>query len=177
MKLYNQTRNALRWDLSMTTYTCEPYGEVEVPDMFVMHCKKRGLPLDVTPVAPEIKANKSIEAATESAKNDEIVALQKTISEAVASEKVAKTELEKALVGAEKFKSEKIAIEVSLAESKSKYESLVADHAALTKLADEQAKELAICKQERDRALATVEQLNKPAANIVTVKDDKNVKK
>ncbi len=105
------------------------------------------------------------------------MALQKTISEAVASEKVAKTELEKALVGAEKFKSEKIAIEVSLAESKSKYESLVADHAALTKLADEQAKELAICKQERDRALATVEQLNKPAANIVTVKDDKNVKK
>lgn len=176
MKLYNQSKNALRWDLGGNVYSCDPYGEISIPDDLVLHCKKRGIPLDVTPVAPEIKANKSLEASTEAAKNDEMLALQKQISEATAAEKAAKDELEKSIASFAKLRSEKVAVEVSLAEVKSKFESLVADHAALTKLSDEQTKAFEICKIERDRALATVEQLNKTTATA-PVKDDKPAKK
>lgn len=177
MKLYNQSKNALRWELGGEIYTCDPYGEVSIPDELVLHCKKRGVPLDVTPVAPEIKANKSLEVATESAKKDEIVALQKQLSGATGAEKVAKEELEKSISLVAKLKSEKTAVEVSLAESKSKYDSLIADHAALTKLAEEQAKAFEICKEERDRAVATIAQLNKPSLPNVPAKDDKQPKK
>ena len=176
MKLYNQSKNALRWGLGDKIYSCDPYGEVSIPDDLVLHCKKRGVPLDVTPVAPEIKANKSLEASTEAAKNDEMLALQKQISEATAAEKVAKDELEKSIASFVKLKSEKTAVEVSLAEAKSKFDSLVADHAALTKLSDEQTKAFEICKIERDRALATVEQFNKTPATT-PAKEDKQPKK
>ncbi len=177
MKLYNQTKNFLKWDLSLTQYTCEPYGEVEVPDMFVMHCKKRGLPLDITPVAPEVKASKSLEGASEAAKKDEIVALQKTLSEALASEKSAKDELAKVLAREAVLEKAKLELEVSVSSSVSKYDSLLADHNALVKLSDEQAKEFEIAKLERDRALATVKELSKPAVVATPVKDDKPAKK
>lgn len=177
MKLYNQTKNALRWDLSMTVYTCAPYGEVEVPDMFVMSCKARGLPLDVTPVAPEVKANESLEGASEAAKKDQIFALQKSLGEAVASEKVAKIELSKALEANSELVKEKTAISVSLESFKSKYDSLIADHNALIKLSDEQTKAFEVCKVERDRAVATLEQFNKPPLPSAPVKEDKQQSK
>ncbi len=80
MKLYNQTKNPLRWTISMTTYTCEPWGEVDIPDMFVEHCKVRGLPLGTVAVAPEVKAGVSLEAATDAARKDELVVLEKEIA-------------------------------------------------------------------------------------------------
>jgi hypothetical protein len=166
MKLYNQTKNNLRWDLSLTTYTCQPYGEVEVPDMFVLHCKKRGLPLDVTPVAPEVKANKSLEAATEQAKKDEVFALQKQLAEAIASEGVAKSKVSELLSDKSALEQDKTKVLVSLASVESKYKALIDDNQALTKLFEEQTKALEISKEETKIALANLDIVKKANATV-----------
>lgn len=174
MKLYNQTNKPLRWDISMTTYTADPYGEVIVPDMYVEHCKARQLPLDVTPVAPEIKANKSLEEVSDTAKRDALVAVQKQLSEAVAAENVAKSELVKSIEKVTELSKTISGLELTLSQSESKYKILIADHSALNELFEKQTKDFEVCKQERDRAVATVSEFSKAAQSV---KEEKPAKK
>jgi hypothetical protein len=159
MKLYNQTKNHLRWAISLTQYQCEPWGEVTVPDMFVEHCKARGLPLSTVPVAAEVRAGTNLEDATAAARKDEIVALQKTVSEATASEKVAKAELDKALATISELNNSLNEEKLNSSQTKSKYEALISDHSALMKVTDEQARSLEISENARKRAEATVAEL------------------
>ena len=161
MKLYNQINRPLRWNINLTAFSCDPYGEVDVPDMFVEHCKARGLPLGVTPVASEVKAAKTLEAATSAAKNDEVLALTKQLSEATAAEKVAKEELEKLLAAEISYKSKIAGLEIENSTVKSQLAKMTEDFNALTKLTEEQAKATEALKQERDRVVATLEEYTK----------------
>lgn len=171
MKLYNQTKNALSWNLSLTRFTCEPYGEVEVPDILVEHCKVRGLPLAVTPVVPEVRAARLAEGATDAAKRDEVTNLHKQLTESVAAEKLAKIELEKKLAEIVALEQEKAGLGLDLKNCQEKYKKLIDDEAALTKLFEEQAKELEIKKQEAIRSLAVIDELKKPVIKEPQVPD------
>ncbi len=157
MKLYNQTKNQLRWSLSKFTFVCDPYGDVDVPDELVEHCKDRGLPLSVTPVAPEVKASDAVKSASDSAKKDEIFNLNKQLNEAIAGEKIAKLALEDSALEISELKNKVSALELDLKNETMKSGKLVLDYSALNKLFEEQAKELEIVKQERDLAKKTVE--------------------
>lgn len=145
-------------------FTAVPYGEVEpeVPDMFVEHCKARGLPLGPVPVAPEVKAGKLMEEATDAAKRDELANMHKQLTEAVASEKAAKVELEKSLAVSVKLEQEKSVLALELKNALDKAKKLIDDNAELTKLFETQAKELEIKTQEAARSLAVIEELKKP---------------
>lgn len=161
MKLYNQSKNPLRWKIGMTQFTCEPWGEVDVQDMFVEHCKARGLPLGVSPVAPEVKADVALANANELARRDEILALQHELALARASEGTAKLEVEKIARELSDEKTAKLVLSADLADTKRKHEALVAEHVALNQLLEEQAKATAAEKLARERAEATVTELKK----------------
>lgn len=161
MKLYNTINKPLRWDINMTSYSCEPYGEVIVPDMFVEHCKARGLPLSSVPTAPEVRAGKIVEEASKAAKQDEVLGLTKQLSEATAAEKVAKSEVEKLLAKEVEYKSKIAGLELDNNTVKSQLDKVTQDFSALDKLTTEQATKLEVLQQDRDRAFATLEELSK----------------
>ncbi len=162
MKLYNQTNKPLAWDISLTRYFCEPYGEVSVPDIFVEHCKVRGLPLAAVPVAAEVKASKALETASSSAKSDETANLLKQLNDANASAKSAKDELESKLGKIAVLERDFAAKDLEVKNSEEKFTKLLADHNALNKLFEEQAKELEVKKLELEKAMATIDVLKKP---------------
>lgn len=165
MKLYNQTKNPLRWKIGMTTFTCDAWGEVDVPDMFVLHCKTRGLPLNVSPVAAEIKADQTLANANEAARKDELLALQHELALARAAEGSAKGELEKVLQALADTKRDALSSKTEASDTKRKFDLLVTDHAALNQLLEEQTKLTVTEKLGRERAEATVAELKKaPAA-------------
>lgn len=162
MKLYNQINKPLNWDISMTHYSAEPYGEVEVPDKFVEHCKIRGLPLSAVPVPPEIKATHKQEEAAAGAKNDEVANLHKQLKDSVAAEAAAKTELEKSLAMNVTLSNRVAALELDIVNAEDKFGKLVADHSALSKKLDEVSKNLEIKTQEAEKAQAVIAELKKP---------------
>ncbi len=161
MKLFNQTDRNLRWDMSGKHFTVEPYGDIDVPSDLVEHIKLRGLPLGITSVTPEVKASKSLEQASEAARKDEVASLNKQLTEAVAAEKLTLSELEKALAKIVGLENDKAGLSLELGNATEKHKALIADHAALTKLSEEQAKELAIVKEELARAKAVVSEVKK----------------
>jgi chromosome segregation ATPase len=94
MRLHNQGKNALSWDMGGERFSCEPWGAIEIPDALVSAVRSRGLPLDVTPVAPELRAQ--VRVADERAASDAapLLALRKQADDAQASERAAKAEVE-----------------------------------------------------------------------------------
>lgn len=161
MLLYNQTKNPLRWKISMTTYTCDAWGSVEIPDMFVMHCKTRGLPLDVSPVAPEVRANVGLADATSKANSDELVILRNEVELARSSEKSAKSELEKVKTSLSDAQSDATKLQVSVAEQKRVNGEQKAELQAAEKLLEETAKKLVESTKAVERLEATIAELKK----------------
>ncbi len=160
-KLYNQSKNPLKWSINMTTYVCEPYGSVVVPDMFVLHCKSRGLPLDVSPIAPEVRAQDGLAAATEAAKNDELLNLRHDLELAKASEKTTKVELERAL-GELGTHSEQIGkLMQALGETKRQLELVTGEKTATEQLLNETALKLEEATKRADRSAASLGDLQK----------------
>lgn len=94
-RLYNQTKNALSWKMGdpPEVYECEPWGSVDIADDLVWAAHSRGLPLDITPVAPELRARTRV--ADEQAANQDapLRALKEAAEAAEASERAAKLEL------------------------------------------------------------------------------------
>ena len=177
MKLFNQTDKNLRWDLAGKTFSCEPYGSVEVEHELVEHIKTRGLPLGVSSVTPEAKADVSLKHASDAARKDEIAGLQKQLTVAVANEKSVNEELEKSLASNVSLAEEKAGVSLELASVSEKYKQLVDDHGALNKLFEEQAKELAIKKEELERARAVVSEVKKAEDAKKTAPQQSQVKK
>lgn len=161
MKLFNTSANNLRWDLGGKSFTCEPYGEVIVEDELVEHIKTRQLPLSVSPVTPEVRAADTLDAANDAARKDEVASLNKQLTEAVAAEKSVKSELEKTLGAVTVLEGEKAKLTLELGNATDKFTKVAADFQAQTKLFEEQAKELAIKKEELERAKAVIAEIKK----------------
>lgn len=93
MRLFNQSKNQLGWSMNGERYGCEPWGPVEVPDELVAAVKSRGLPLDVAPVAVELRAQARIADEQAEAAEAPLRALRQQCDDAQASERSAKEEL------------------------------------------------------------------------------------
>ncbi len=161
MKLYNQTANNLRFDIGGKVFSCDPYGDLEVQSELVEHIKARGVPLSVSPVTPEVRAAETIEAASDAARKDEIANLNKQLTEAVAGEKSVKSELEKSLADLALLEQDKAGLSLELSQLKDKYKKVSEDMNALNRTLEEQAKELAIKKEELERAKAVIAEVKK----------------
>jgi hypothetical protein len=95
MRLYNQTKHNLSWKIDGVQYECEAWGPIRIPDELLYAIKSRGLPLDVTPVAPEHRAQARIADQEESDREKPLLALKKAADEAQANERSAKQEVER----------------------------------------------------------------------------------
>jgi hypothetical protein len=93
MRLFNQGKNQLGWSMGGVGFSCEPWGVVEVPDEFIESVKSRGLPLDVAPVAAELRAQVRIADEQAGAREAPLLALRQQADDAAASERAAKEEL------------------------------------------------------------------------------------
>lgn len=98
MKLFNQIKQPLSWDMGGRRYACEGFGPVDVPDHLAELCKRRGLPLDVSPVAPETRAQRRVGEEIEAARSDDLKLLKNEALAAKAAEAAAKSELAKCQV-------------------------------------------------------------------------------
>lgn len=94
MRLHNQTKKHLSWKMG-EQFECAPWGHVIVPDEMVSAVKSRGLPLDVTPVAPEMRAQARVEDQQAAEREAPLHALRKAADEALAGERTAKEEVER----------------------------------------------------------------------------------
>lgn len=63
MRLFNQTSNALNFEMSGVVYQCEPFGSLMVNDALVPFITARGVPLGTIPVAPEVRAHQRVASA------------------------------------------------------------------------------------------------------------------
>lgn len=97
MRLYNQLNKPLRWDMGGKTYTAAPFGQVEpeVPDELVAACESRTLPLKLSSVAPEHKAQITVKAEADAARSDELRSLREDLTAAAAQLKSARSEAER----------------------------------------------------------------------------------
>lgn len=142
--LFNQSAAPLQWDMSAVRYSCEPWGRVEVPDELAQACIRLGLPLSVTPIAPEVRAQRQIAQAEQDSKAESFANIRKEADAALA---VAKSEKEE---------RERLATELGSARG------AIKDAAAL---AEKLRHEIADAKAGRDAALQQAEQMSKRAAD------------
>lgn len=144
MILFNQSANSLKWGMSGVTYTCEPWGRVEVPDAHAAACERLGLPLKSTQVAPEVRAQRQIALAEQDTRADSFAAIRKEADAALA------------LAQSEKDERERLAAELSRARG-----SLTNAAAEFEKL----KQQLSDAKSDRETALEQSQQMSKRAAD------------
>lgn len=82
--LFNQTNKQLSWSMGGRKFSCAPWESVDIPGDLADACKRRGLPLGVTPVPPETRATRRVEESKQAASNDELTALKAQIKDAKA---------------------------------------------------------------------------------------------
>lgn len=63
MRLFNQTSNALNFEMSGVVYQCEPFGSLMVDESLAPFILARGVPLGTIPVAPEVRAHQRVASA------------------------------------------------------------------------------------------------------------------
>lgn len=95
MKLYNQSDRELSWDMSGHEFACEPFGSVEVPEHLIDFVRRRGLPLEPSPVAAEARAAQKAARAKREAEDSETIALRNAADDAAARLRDAQSLLEK----------------------------------------------------------------------------------
>lgn len=94
MRLFNQTKNALRWSMGGNTYECEPWGSVVVDDDLVAPVRSRGLPLDLVPVAPEVKAHARVAEAQAEVRDEALDGLREQVVRSKSDAATARAEVE-----------------------------------------------------------------------------------
>lgn len=106
MRLYNQTKKALGWSMGGVRYEAEPWGAVELPDDLAQAARQLGVPLDVTPIAPEIRAQVLVADEQASASDKVFRAIRERANAAEAAERAAKEELGRMSVEISKARSD-----------------------------------------------------------------------
>jgi hypothetical protein len=96
MLLYNQKRHPLTWDAQGKIYEWEAFGVCDVPDDLVPHVKSQKVPVDVAPVAPEIKAAVIVDEQRAASRSDEVLQLKEALRLAEADAAAARQAVESA---------------------------------------------------------------------------------
>jgi hypothetical protein len=154
MRLYNQTKHNLRWDMSGHVFTAEPWGHVHVPDEFVDAVKSRGLPLDIAPVPPEARAKVRIADQAAADQEAPLRALKAQLDDAQASERSAKEELERMSVELSKARADLRSEQEQALNMLSEIERMKADLDAANKLVAEHAAKAAASEERAIKAEA-----------------------
>jgi regulator of replication initiation timing len=157
--LHNQSKQSLSWDMGGQTFTCEPWGSVDVPDAMVAGCRRRGLPLDSVPAAPEIRARVRMSDEVQAAQDADTKRMRDAIAAAEASARAAKEALEQAqldlgaaLEDGRKLKDENAKLRKEIASAK-------ADKKAAEELIAETAKQATDSEERALRAEAELREL------------------
>lgn len=137
MRLFNQTKNQLRWDMNGALYECEPWGPVELPDELVAAAKSRGLPLDLVATAPEIRAHERIADERAVADQAPLLALRKEADEAKARETAAVDALERCQADLASARRSLIESDTLVEQLQDKLRRMTADKDAAEKLFSE----------------------------------------
>lgn len=164
-RLFNQGKPALKWDMGGRTWRCEAYGAVDMPDELVEHCTKRGLPLGLNQVAPEIKALVNLDEASVAARSDEVLALKHDLGVAQIALSSAKSDLENAVAHTKALETAVTARDHKVAELALQLKEVSADKLASEQLLAETAKQLAEAEQRAtlaETALAEAKKSAKP---------------
>jgi chromosome segregation ATPase len=143
MKLFNQTRKPLQFDNSSgIVIRWEPYGAANVPDELVAALRQQRFPVEVTPVAPEVRATAIAQEAAAEQRGDQLEVLKAEVATAKASEVTAKKSAEDALSQLADLQADVKAAEAKASEQHARAESLSADKRALEAKLEETAKQL-----------------------------------
>jgi chromosome segregation ATPase len=190
MRLFNQTGNQLRWDMSPHgVFTCEPWGSLEIKESLVPFVLQLGVPIGKIPVAPEIKAQRRVEQAqTEAAEDvtrqlrDSLLASQAETAAARREVDIRQSELERINARAEKLarelesvrseleasQVERTAAEALLTEQGNAESQAVAD---MTKRAADAAAEASVAKAELARVKETLAETEKAMTTLSKERD------
>ncbi|HEY3497131.1 MAG TPA: hypothetical protein VGK73_20675 [Polyangiaceae bacterium] len=165
MRLFNQTKNALAWSMGGQSFTCEPWGPVDIPDELVPAAKSRGLPLDVAAMAPEVRAQVRVADERAAADQAPLLALKAQAENAQAGEREAKRELEAMSVELSRVRGELRAANETVESQRGQLQRVTADKEAAEQLmsAAEQKATAAEAKAIRAEALLA-EKTEKPKA-------------
>lgn len=143
MKQYNQSDRAISWEMGGKSFSCEPYGSVDVPDELVPFARKRGLPLSGAPVAAEAKALRKAEAEKKYAEESDVIKMRDQLAVLEASVKTAEVELDKERAAATKLAKKADNLEDKLREANDALSKSHADAKALDAQLREQATRIA----------------------------------
>lgn len=96
MRLFNQTKNQLRWSMGGQSYEADPWGTVtpEIPDGLVSVTKSMGLPLSSGPAEPAQRARQQVADDAAERSKQALFALRKQVDEAAATERYAREQLD-----------------------------------------------------------------------------------
>lgn len=96
MILHNQIGKPVEFSALGKTYTWEGFGSCDVPEELAEHIKLEGLPIDVAPVPPKVKADIAFEAEMSKERADVVKKLKKELEAAKAESSEAKSATEAA---------------------------------------------------------------------------------
>lgn len=166
MRLFNQSKNQLGWSMGGENYSCEPWGPIEVSDELVPAVKSRGLPLDVAPVAVELRAQARIADEQAEAKEAPLRALRQQCDDAQAAERSAKEELARLSSELTATRDELRRERSSTAKLATELERVRADKDSAETLMSEQAKKAAEADAGRIKAEALLNERTKPKQQV-----------
>lgn len=140
MLLHNQRGAAVSWEAHGRTYDWAPYGACDLPDDLVPLIKSEGFPVDVAPIPPKEKAERSAALMAESGAAATIEKLRSDLATAEARAQEAKAAAEASDIRATAVRAEadgaKERIRVLEEETRTlrtdatEYERMVADSSA-----------------------------------------------
>jgi hypothetical protein len=96
MLLHNQKKLPISWRGGGADYEWEPFGSCEVPDRFYPIMKAEGVPVGISPVPPQSKAQIALDEESERSAASEVVRLKKRIESAEAEVETVKDTAEAA---------------------------------------------------------------------------------
>ena len=168
--LFNQTNKPLSWKLSGQAFTCDPWGSVDVPREYVDPCKKLGLPLAETPIAPELRAARRVEEERAAASDDVFSKVQADLKDALAAKESANAFSEE-----QQKKAEHLAAKVreALTENerlKGQLKELAADKKAAEDLLGEESRKAALAEERAQKAEAILAERKKQQGQGQTAK-------
>jgi hypothetical protein len=159
MLQFNQTKHALKWRMSGHTFTCEPWGSIDLEPWQAEACKRRGLPLGPAPVDPEVRATRRLAEEQEEASKGAFQALKREADEAKGAARASKEQLDATLVELDTERGKTRLLRDKVAKCEQRISELEADAKAAEQLIQETAKAAA---QSEERAIKAEAVKKKP---------------
>lgn len=161
MKLYNQTRQPLRYDnTSGDIIEWKPFGSADVPERLVVALKEQGFPVKAVPVPPEVKATAISEDARNEQRSDQVEQLKGELATAKAEAAAGQRAAEEALAQVSGLREAVTKAEAAAALSADKLAQLELDKAAVDTLLAEMSKKLESAEARAAQAEAIVAELS-----------------